>query len=78
LQRCDVRAGAADLRVERIRFGLGQIQAAGDVLVFVFELIDGAVERRNLAGTLGEPDVIGVCPHHRRVDEVDDAEVGGL
>ena len=29
LQRADVRAGPADLRVERIRFGLGQIQASG-------------------------------------------------
>ena len=24
------------------------------------------------------PDVVGVRPHHRRVDEVDDAEVGGF
>ncbi len=29
-------------------------------------------------GALREPDVVGVGPHHRRVDEVDDAEVGGL
>ncbi len=48
LQRGDVRAGSADLRVERIRFGLGQIQDAGDVLVLVLELVDGAVERRDL------------------------------
>ena len=48
LQRGDVGAGSADLRVERIRFGLGQIQAAGDVLVLVLELVDGAVERGDL------------------------------
>ncbi len=29
-------------------------------------------------GALREPDVVGEGPHHRRVDEVDDAEVGGL
>jgi hypothetical protein len=29
LQRGDVGAGTADLRVERIRFGLGQIQDCG-------------------------------------------------
>lgn len=78
LQRSDVRAGTADLRVERIRLGLGQIEAAGNVLVFVFELVDGAVERGDLGGTLRKPGVVGVGAHHRRVDEVDDAEVGGL
>ena len=78
LQRRDVRTGPADLGVERIRFGFGQIQAAGDVLVLVFELVDGAVERGDLGGTLRETDVVGVRAHHRRVDEVDDAEVGGL
>ena len=32
----------------------------------------------DLRRALREPDVVGVGPHHRRVDEVDDAEVGGL
>jgi hypothetical protein len=78
LQRGDVRAGSADLGVERIRFGLGQIQASVDILVLVLELIDGSVERRDLGGALCQSDVVGERPHHRRVDEVDDAEVGGL
>jgi hypothetical protein len=41
-------------------------------------LVDGAVERGDLGGALGEPDVVGERAHHRRVDEVDDAEVGGF
>jgi hypothetical protein len=66
------------LRVERIRFGLGQIQRSGDVLVLALELVDGAVERGDLGGALGQPGVVGVGAHHGRVDEIDDAEVGGL
>ena len=41
-------------------------------------MVDGAVERRDLGGALREPDVVGVGAHHRRVDEVDDAEVRGF
>ncbi len=75
LQRGDVRAGSADLRVQRIRLGLGQIQTAGDVLVLVLELVDGAVQLLDLRGALRQLDVVGVRPHHGRVDQVDDAEV---
>lgn len=66
------------LRVERIRFCLSQIQRSGDIFVLVLELVDGAVERGDLGGALGEPDVVGVGAHHGRVDEIDDAEVRGL
>ena len=59
-------------------FGFGQIQASGDVLVFVLELVDGAVERRDLGGALCQADVVGERPDHGRVDKVDDAEVGRI
>ena len=51
------------LRVERIRFCLSQIQRSGDIFVLVLELVDGAVERGDLGGALGEPDVVGVGAH---------------
>ncbi|GBG39138.1 hypothetical protein MmonteBS_35100 [Mycobacterium montefiorense] len=78
LQRAQAGAGSADLRVQRITFGLSEIELAGHVLVFVAELIDGGVERFDLRRTLRKPDVICLSPHHRLVDQVDDAQVGRL
>ena len=78
LQRPDARARPADLCVERIPFGLGEIELAGDVLVLVAELVDGGVQCIDLRWALGQPDVIGVCPHHRLIHQIDDAQVGGL
>ena len=78
LQRTDARTRAADLGVERISLGLGEIELAGDVLVLVAQLVDGAVQRVDLGRAQRNPDVIGVRPHHRLIDEVDDAQVAGL
>ena len=78
LQRSDARARTADLGVDRIRLGLGQIQRAGDVLVLVVELVDSRVELGDLGGALRHAHVVGERPHHRRVHQVDDAQIGGL
>ena len=78
LQRPEAGAGSADLGVERIAFGLGQIQLPSDVFVLVAELVDRGVQRLDLGPALREPDVVGVGADHRLVHQVDDAQVGRL
>ena len=52
LQRTDAGAGPADLRVEGVALGLGEIELTGDVAVLVLQLVDGAVQRLDLGRAL--------------------------